>query len=109
MSTGGQRRIETKDTGKARPRWIDCCLVMVSVIGGLGWNWWAAFEWFSGRFALCSGPVLRMLGLIVLPCAAAGFFAGYMVEGKWRGAVLVFLLASVFVSGNMLLWWGGHR
>jgi hypothetical protein len=107
MSTRGQQQVENRDTKKARPWWVDWCLVTVCVIGGAGWDWWGAFDWFSGRFALCSGPVLRALGLIVLLCAATGFLAGYVVEGKWRGAALVFLLASIFVSGYIVLGFHG--
>lgn len=89
--------------------WIHWCLAICFVTSGVGADWYCAFEWFSGKYFFCSGPVLRGLGLIVVLYASITFLAVRVFGGKWRGAVAVFFAASYTLSGYMLIWWDVHR
>jgi hypothetical protein len=102
--------IESPDTAKAKPRRLpDWCLVTWFVTSGLVCDWYCAFEWFTGRYTHFSGPVLGVMGLIVVFCASIAFLAIRLFGGKWRAAVLVFSIASYTLSGDILIWWDIHR
>ena len=96
----------------AWPPWLERSYLIGFVIGGVGVDWYCAFEWFAGRYSLWSGTVFYRMVLIVLSCAAVGFLASLTRREKWQRwqlGVAVFAFASVNVSGNLLLWWVGHR
>ena len=100
------QEIENRATIGVRTRRLpDWCLVTWFVTSGLVCDWYSAFEWFHGRYTHISGPVLGVMGLIALFCASIAFLAARLFGGEWRGAVLVFSIASYTLSGNMLIWW----
>jgi len=101
--------IEHQRTVKAEHWLPDWCIAALFLTSGLATDWYCAFEWFSGKNARFSGPVLGVMGLIVVLYACIALVASRLVGGKWRAAVLVFALASYTVSGNMLIWWDVHR
>jgi hypothetical protein len=68
----------------------------VSIIGGIGTNWFGAFARYRGRYPLISHSVLRefalFLGLSVCIALATG-------RRNWRLSVLVFWFVSIGVAG----------
>lgn len=56
---------------EAQPWWLAWCFAAI----GVGFDWYSAFEWFYGRYSLCSATVLRGLVLIVALCASIAFLA----------------------------------
>jgi hypothetical protein len=94
---------------QAWPPWFEWCFLIGLVIGGVAIDWYCAFEWFSRRFSLNSEPVFYRMAPIVLSCASIGLLASFPRGGKWQVGVVMFFFASVTVSGNILLWWVGHR
>ena len=47
--------------------------------------------------------------LIVLACAAIGAMAAIYRGKSWVAAVGMFTYSSVLVTGNMIMWWIGHK
>jgi len=60
-----------QDRIKAQPWWLAWCFAVI----GVGCDWYSAFEFFYGRYPLCSEPVLRGLVLIVALFASIAFLA----------------------------------
>jgi hypothetical protein len=107
-----RERLQSLDSGRAHgawPPWLEWCLLIGFVVAGVGWDWYCAFEWFSRRYSLASAPVLGRMASLVLLCASIGFIAALLRGKKWQVGVVVFFLASGTLSGNLLLWWVGHR
>jgi hypothetical protein len=110
MSRREERQtVESSGMLRAWPSWLEWCFVIGLILGGIGWDWYCAFEWFSGKYSLYSGPVFTRMSLIVMSCALVGFLAVRLRGGRWQVGVAVFFLTSGTVSGNILLWWIGHR
>jgi hypothetical protein len=109
MSKRGPQPHEVNSAVRAWPPWFEWCFLIGLVIGGVASDWYCAFEWFSRKFSFYSEPVFYRMVLIVLACASIGFVATLPRGGKWQVGVVMFFFASVTVSGNMLLWWVGHR
>ena len=91
------------------PLWRERAYLIGFVVGGIAADWYCAFEWFSGRYSFLSGTVIQRMVLIVLSCAAIGFLAILPRRDKWQVGVVIFGSASATVSGNLLMWWTGHR
>jgi hypothetical protein len=107
---GTLQATEDQGTVKARQRWLpDWCLAGFLIISSLAFNWACAFLWFSRQYALFSGPVLGVTGLIVALYAAIAFLATRRFGGTWLTAVAVFALASCALSGNVAWWLDLHR
>ena len=102
-----RQAIESLDALKAKqPWWLVLCFATV----GVGCDWYCAFKWFSGRYSLLSGIVLVRMGLIVLLCTAVASIAVCVVRGaRLRDIAAVFFLASITLSGNVLIWLDAHR
>ena len=94
--------IESREN--ATPWWLNCGLT----ICGLGFDWYCAFEWFSGRYALYSTPVLRELSLIVVLCATVALLVVYCGKAKLREAPQIFFILSFALFGFMFLSMAGH-
>jgi hypothetical protein len=96
--------VKNQGTVKARRRWLpDWCFGILLVIIGLAFDWDCAFERFSGRYTLFSGPVLGVLVLIVVLYTSLAFLAARLSgRGKWLEVVGFFELASLTLSGNIL-------
>jgi len=94
---------------RAWPPWFQWCFVIALAIGAVASDWYCAFEWFSRKYSFCSEPVLYRMLLIVLSCASIGFLATFPRGTRWQVGVVVFFSVSITVSGNLLLWWVGHR
>jgi hypothetical protein len=88
-----------------QPWWLVVCWA----VGGVGLDWYCAFEWFSGSYSLCSAHVLRALSLFVLLYGTVAFLAVRLVGARLRDIAAVFLLISLIVSGAMLMHWAAHR
>lgn len=97
----GQKASENKDTVKGRQPWW---LVLCFAISGLGCAWYSTFKWFSGRFSLCSGPVLHAMGLTVVLSASIAFLTVRVLGMRLRDIAAVFFLVSIAVLGHILLW-----
>ena len=107
MSIGEERQaIDNPETLQAKQPWW---LVLCWVIGGVGCDWYCAFQWFSGKFPFCSPPVLHRMGLIVVLCATISILGTRIAGHKLREAASLFCIASITLLGNMLMWWTGHR
>ena len=93
-SWANKAAIEREGTEKARQhRLPDWPIVAYCFTVGLGCNWACAFLWFSRRYSLFSGPVVGATGLIIVLYAAIALLLGLVTGGKWRTALLVFLVA----------------
>ena len=79
------------------------------MISAVASDWYCAFEWFSEKYPFFSDPVISRMAAIVLSCASVGFFATLPRRARWQVGIVVFFFASITVSGNLLLWWVGHR
>jgi hypothetical protein len=88
---GTLQATEDQGTVRARELWLpDWCLAGFLIISGLAFNWACAFLWLSRRYALFSGPVLGVTGLIVTLYAAIAFLATRRFGGRWLTAVAIF-------------------
>src|SRR5438128_323784 len=96
----GRKAIENQDTVKAtQPCWLVLCFAM----SGLGCDWYSAFQWFSGRYSLCSGPVLRGTGLTVVLSASIALILVRVLRTKLRDVAAAFCLVSIALLGQILL------
>src|SRR6267378_1908070 len=102
---GSQQSSVQMEKEKARPWWIDPCFVIV----GAACDWYLAFEWFSGKYPVFSGAVIRAAALVVMLCALVAMLLARVYAGKVRESVGFFFVTSVFLLTNMLLWWTTHR
>jgi|SRR5579864_846859 len=102
-------QIESYAATREWPPWLEQSYLIGLVTVGVAIDWYCAFEWFSRRYSFWSGSVIRRMVLIVLSCAAVGFLATLPRRDRWQVGVAVFASASATVSGNLLLWWVGHR
>ena len=58
MLSGGVERKSSEGAQagvRVAPWWVYLCLVVV----GVGYDWYCAFKWFSGKYPYWSDPVLR--------------------------------------------------
>lgn len=91
--------VEGEGTKKARRlRLPDWSLVAYCVITGVGYTWVCVFLWFSRRYALFSGPVVGLVGLIFVFCAEVGLLVALMTGRNWRTALLISLLVPNILS-----------
>ena len=110
LSNGeGTRAVESNGEMSAWPLWFERSYLIGLATAGVAIDWYCAFEWFSTRYSFWSETVFYRMLLIVLPCAAIGLLSTFPRRGRWQVGVVVFFFASVNVSGNLLLWWVGHR
>jgi len=102
----GRKAMEKQSTVQARqPWWLAVCWA----VSGVGLDWYCAFEWFSGRYPVCSAHVLRVVGVFVLLYATVASLAVRLVGARLRDTAAVFLFISLAVSGAMLVHWAAHR
>jgi hypothetical protein len=102
---GGQHSSKHLEKEKMRPWWIDPCFVIV----GAACDWYLAFEWFSEKYPLFSGAVIRAAVLVVVLCALVAVVLARVYAGKVRESVGAFFVISVFLLTNMLLEWATRR
>lgn len=88
-----------------RKRWWLVCWVVL----GVGFDWYCAFQWFSGRWPMWSEPVLVRMSLIVVLCAAVSFLVVYVIRTRWRDTAVIFFAISLNLCANLMIWWSGHR
>jgi|SRR5579872_113678 len=93
-----RREQVTEDRIKAQPWWLGWCFAAI----GLGCDWYSAFEWFYGRYSLCSAPVLRSLVLIVALCASIAFLAVRRRTATSREFPWAFFIFSYLLFGFMI-------
>jgi len=90
----------------AKPWWH----VWIWVVGSLLLDWRCAVEWFDGRYAFYSEPVLQRTMLIVVGCAAVVFLLFcVMPKARWRDALFGFVIASICLYGILSPYWIAHR
>jgi hypothetical protein len=104
-SGAGVSKREGRTAQATQPWWLVVCWA----VSGVGLDWYCAFEWFSGRYSLCSAHVLRAVGPCVLLYGAVAFLAVRLVGVRLRDIAAVFLFISLIVSGAMLVHWAAHR
>jgi hypothetical protein len=109
MSEHEMRRVKLSAGSRNCSSWFEWLFVIGLVFGGVIWDWYCAFEWSSGKSPLFSLLVIRRMSAIVALCAAVGFLVVRLRQAKWQVGVAIFFLASGILSGNILLWWIGHR
>jgi hypothetical protein len=104
-----QQSSEHVEKEKAKPRWVDPCFV----IGGVACDWYLAFEWFSEKYSLFSGAVIRAAALAVVLCALVTILAARVLGANLResaaGFAIGFSLVSFSLLLNLLMWWTTHR
>lgn len=95
-----------EDSAKARqPWWLMSCWIL----GGLGFDWDCAFEWFSTKHPLFSEPVLGRTVIISLCCAAVAFLLACVVRrARFREAPAMFFLVSSQVWFYLTTGWIVH-
>jgi hypothetical protein len=97
---------ENPNSVKARQPWW---LVSCWAIGGLGFAWDCAFEWFSRRYSLFAEPVLDRTGAIVVLCSAVALLAVCVVRGaRLRDAAAVFCITSIQIWFFLTTEWVVH-
>jgi hypothetical protein len=79
------------------------------IILGVVSDWYCAYEWFQKEYSFCSAEVLTRMLLIVLACAAIGAMTAIYRGKGWVSGVGMFSYSSVLVTGNMIMWWIGHK
>ncbi len=90
---------------RKQPWWLILCWV----VGGLGFDWICAFEWFSRRYSLFTEPVLGRTAVIAVWCAAVSLLVVWVVrQARWRDAAAIFFLASGEVWFFLTVMWVVH-
>ena len=104
-SLGSQQSTKHLEKEKTKPWWVDPCFG----IGGVVCNWYLAFEWFSAKYSLFSGAVIRAGTLAVVLCVLVTILAARILGAKLRESVIGFFVTSFSLLVNLLFWWTTHR
>jgi hypothetical protein len=101
-----RRQQVIKERIETQPWWRQLCWAAI----GVGLDWRCAFEWFAGRSAFYSEPVLDRAVLIVLACAGAALLIVCLSRSVrlWFASAL-FLGLSAVVYDLLSVHWTAHR
>jgi hypothetical protein len=102
MLSGGVERKSSEGAQagvRVAPWWVYLCLVVV----GVGYDWYCAFKWFSGKYPYWSDPVLRGMVLTVTFCSFIAILPLCVGRAKWREAVQIFFAVSSGLFGFMFI------
>lgn len=73
--------------------------IVYCAITGIGYNWVCAYLWFSRRYAVFSGPVVGVMGVILALYGGVGIVVARLTRRKWRVALLIFALVQCALGG----------
>jgi len=91
--------VDTHAVVRVAPWWVYLCLV----VAGVGFDWYCAFKWFSGKYPYWSDPVLRGMVLTVMFCWFIATLPVCAGKAKWREAVEIFFAVSSGLFGCMFI------
>jgi hypothetical protein len=101
-----RRRQVVEDRISAQPWWLAWLFAAI----GVGLDWRCAFEWFAGKYAFYSEPVLDRAILVVLACAGVALLVDWVTrEPRLRVASTLFLMFSACLYRFLSNHWTAYR